>query len=90
MIFFHYTWFTVFCQFSIIQHGDPVTHTCIHSFFSHYHVHVSCNSLKMFFFEKVTGSILINILVLDKVKCLLFVSWVPEWYSCELLSIKSF
>ena len=24
--------------FSIVQHGDPVTHTCIHrSFFSHYH-----------------------------------------------------
>ena len=23
--------------FSTVQHGDPVTHTCIHSFFSHYH-----------------------------------------------------
>ena len=33
-IFFHYSWFTVFCQFSTVQHGDPVTHTCIH-FFSH-------------------------------------------------------
>ena len=21
--------------FSTVQHGDPVTHTCIHSFFSH-------------------------------------------------------
>ena len=37
IIFFHYSWFTVFCQFSAVQHGDPVTHTCIHSFFSHYH-----------------------------------------------------
>ena len=37
LIFFHYSWFTVFCQFSTVQHGDPVTHTCIHSFFSHYH-----------------------------------------------------
>ena len=36
-IFFHYSWFTVFCQFSTVQHGDPITHTCIHSFFSHYH-----------------------------------------------------
>ena len=36
-IFFHHSWSTVFCQFSTIQHGDPVTHTCIHSFFSHYH-----------------------------------------------------
>ena len=27
----------VFCQFSTVQHGDPITHTCIHSFFSHYH-----------------------------------------------------
>ena len=35
--FFHYSWFTVFCPFSTVQHGDPVTHTCIHSFFSHYH-----------------------------------------------------
>ena len=37
-IFFHYSWFTVFCQFSSVQHGDPVIHTCIHSFISHYHV----------------------------------------------------
>ena len=37
-IFFHYSWFTVFCQFSAAQQGDPVTYTCIHSFFSHYHV----------------------------------------------------
>ena len=35
--FFHYSWFTVFCQFSTVQQGDPVTHTCVHSFFSHYH-----------------------------------------------------
>ena len=34
--FFPYSWFTVFCQFSTVQHGDPVTHTCIGSFFSHY------------------------------------------------------
>ena len=32
--FFHYSWFTVFCPFSPVQQGDPVTHTCIHSFFS--------------------------------------------------------
>ena len=31
-IFFHYNQFTVFCQFSAVQHGDPVTHTCIHFF----------------------------------------------------------
>ena len=24
--------------FSTVQHGDPVTHTCMHSFFSHYHL----------------------------------------------------
>ena len=24
--FFRYSWFTVFHQFSAIQHGDPVTH----------------------------------------------------------------
>ena len=30
--FFHYRWFTVFCQFSTVQRGDPVTHTCIHFF----------------------------------------------------------
>ena len=35
--FFHYSWFTVFCQFSTVQQGDLVTYTCIHSFFSHYH-----------------------------------------------------
>ena len=29
--FFHYSWFTVFCQFSIVQHGDAVTHICTHS-----------------------------------------------------------
>jgi len=32
-IFFHYSWFTVFSQFSTAQHGDPVTYACIHSFF---------------------------------------------------------
>ena len=26
-IFFHYSWFTVFCQFSTAQHDDPVTYT---------------------------------------------------------------
>ena len=35
--FFHYSWFTVSCHFSTVQQGDPVTHTYIHSFFSHYH-----------------------------------------------------
>ena len=35
--FFHYSWFTVFCQFSAVQQGDPVTHIRIHSFFSQYH-----------------------------------------------------
>ena len=34
---FHYSWLTVFCQFSTVQQGDPVIHTCIHSFFSQYH-----------------------------------------------------
>ena len=29
--FFHYSWFTVFCHFSTLQPGDPVTHTHIHS-----------------------------------------------------------
>ena len=29
--------FTVFCQFSTVQQGDPVTHTRKHSFFLHYH-----------------------------------------------------
>ena len=32
VFFFHYSWFTVFCQFSTLQQGDPVTHTYIHSF----------------------------------------------------------
>ena len=36
--FFHYSWFTVFCQFSTVQQGDPVTHTCVHSF-SHIILH---------------------------------------------------
>ena len=27
----------MFCQFCTAQQGDPVTDTCIHSFFSHYH-----------------------------------------------------
>ena len=35
--FFHYSWFTMFCQFSTAQQGDLVTHTYIHFFFSHYH-----------------------------------------------------
>ena len=35
--FFHYSWFTMFCQFSTVQQCDSITHTCIHSFFSHYH-----------------------------------------------------
>ena len=35
--FLDYSWFTVFCQFSTVQQGDPVTHTHIHSFFSRYH-----------------------------------------------------
>ena len=34
--FFHYSWFTVFCQFSAAQQGDPVKHTCVLSFFSHH------------------------------------------------------
>ena len=25
--FFHYSWFTVFCQFSTVQQGDPFRHT---------------------------------------------------------------
>ena len=35
-LFFHYSCFTVFCQFSPIQQGDLITHTYIHSYFSHY------------------------------------------------------
>ena len=35
--FFHYSWFTMFCRFSTVQQGDPVTHTHVHSFFSHHH-----------------------------------------------------
>ena len=34
--FFIIAGFIVFCQFSTVQQGDAVTHTCIH-FFSHYH-----------------------------------------------------
>ena len=34
--FFPYRWLTVFREFSIARQGHPVTHTCIHSFFSHY------------------------------------------------------
>jgi len=30
--FFHYSCFTVFCQFATAQQGNPVTHTCICSF----------------------------------------------------------
>ena len=30
--FFHYSWFTVFCQLSTVQQSDPVTHIYIHSF----------------------------------------------------------
>ena len=33
IIFSHYSWFTAFCQFSSVQNGDPVTHTCIVYFF---------------------------------------------------------
>ena len=36
-IFFHYSWCTVFCQFSTVHQVDLVTHTYIHSFFSRYH-----------------------------------------------------
>ena len=31
--FFHYSWFTVFCQFSIVQESDPVTHAYIRILF---------------------------------------------------------
>ena len=34
--FFHYSWFTVFCQFSTKQQSDPVTHTYKHSFSQKY------------------------------------------------------
>ena len=30
--FFHYTWLTVFCQFSTAQQSDPVAHAHSHSF----------------------------------------------------------
>ena len=29
--FLHYSWFIVFCQFSIVQQSDPVTHIYVHS-----------------------------------------------------------
>jgi len=35
-VFFFYHLF-IYIYFSIVLHGDPVTHTCVHSFFSHYH-----------------------------------------------------
>ena len=40
--FLHYSWFTVFCQFSTIQQSDPVTQTHIHTYihsFSHSFLH---------------------------------------------------
>ena len=37
VMFFRYSWFIAFCQFCTIQHGDPVIHAGIHSFFSHYY-----------------------------------------------------
>ena len=33
--FFLFPQYIIF--FPTVQHGDPVTHTCIHSFLSHYH-----------------------------------------------------
>ena len=33
--FFHYSWFTVFCPFSTVHQGDPITHIYA-CFFSHY------------------------------------------------------
>ena len=33
--FSHHSWFTIVCQFSTEQQGDPVTHTYIHVSFSH-------------------------------------------------------
>ena len=36
--FLHHSWFTVFCQFSTVQQGDPVTHAYIHSFIFKYTV----------------------------------------------------
>ena len=36
LYFVRYSWFTVLCQFSPVQQGDPDTRTCVHSFFSHY------------------------------------------------------
>ena len=35
--FFHYSWFTVFCQFSTTQKSDPVTHIHTHT---HTHTHI--------------------------------------------------
>lgn len=35
---FFYCYFPNTIFFPTVQYGDPVTHTCIHSFFSHYHV----------------------------------------------------
>lgn len=36
-ILLHYSWLTVFSQFSPVHQGDPVTPTWIHSFFLHHH-----------------------------------------------------
>ena len=35
----YFFYFFIYIFFSTAQHGDPVTHTCIHSFFSHYVFH---------------------------------------------------
>ena len=35
--FFHYGWFLVFCQFSIIQQSDPVSLSLSHT---HIHIHI--------------------------------------------------
>ena len=56
LIFFHYSWFTVFCQFSTVQQGDPVTHTSIHSFFSHYHA-CTWNILKDRLYSRAEGKL---------------------------------
>ena len=40
--------------FSTVQQGDPVTHTCIHSFFSHYHASSQVNRYSLPFHRKET------------------------------------
>ena len=45
-IFFHYSWFIVFCQFSTVQHGDPVIFKKYNQFGWEIPIIVRCSGLK--------------------------------------------